>query len=272
MDKFSYTPKQLRVSTPQKREVPGSDSDAAHYQDTSDAQLEDECDYSQLCDFLLDNSPASKSSDEDLPFISMGGTHQRPTAMATVHNAGTTTTVNSSHGKPLTTIPEDTSCIFASMKNSQQREPSSITGPQCRSNVTFNGIGFSSHPCSSQQMTSYQKTASNRTLDIPRRTGLMSIPGRTPLDPIHPIGNASKIYPAPSAQWKLPLKKQSENDGNYLHQKQNETSKQSFVTCKQASQYNSTLPCAQYSAQQCHRYANFSLLVPSLNSFSYLKI
>eukprot|EP00731_Ephydatia_muelleri_P023090 Em0015g673a len=116
----------------------------------------------------------------------------------------------------------------------------------------------------SQQMTSYQKTASNRTLDIPRRTGLMSIPGRTPLDPIHPIGNASKIYPAPSAQWKLPLKKQSENDGNYLHQKQNETSKQSFVTCKQASQYNSTLPCTQYSAQQCHRS---EVITPSSYSF-----
>lgn len=239
MDKFSYTPKQLRVSTPQKEEVPESDSDAAHYQDTSDVHLEDECDYRQLCDFLLDNSPASKSSDEDLPFISMGSIHQRPTtAMATVQSASTTTTVNSFHGKPLTAIPDDK---FTPVKHLQQREPSLNTDPQCRSNVTSNGIGFSSHTCSSQQMTSYPKTAYNRTPDIPRRTGLMSVP-RTPLKPIHPISNS---FPTPPAQCKLPLlKKQSENDG---YQKQNETSKMSFVTCKQTSQH---IPC---SAQPCRR-------------------
>ena len=173
MDKFSYVPKQ-QISDQQKREVPRSGSNPARVQDTDGAHSGDEYDYRQLCDFLLDHSPASKSSDDDLPFIPITSTYHKPTSATAYNPTITTTTTTTPSTAAGTAIPSD-SYRFTISKDTQWSEPTAVIGPQCRPVVTS---------CGTLPPASCLHTASRKGFDIPKRTPLEPMPRRIPLEPI----------------------------------------------------------------------------------------
>ena len=261
------------MSAPQRSDVPESNSKITCVPSTSVAHTGDDCDYRQLCDFLLDNSP-SRSSDEDLPLIPMNKTWSMPTPTAAYNHLTTINTAGTPSGKSHGIESNGTYNRLSTLKGTQQYVSPSISGPQHIPVTSSEVVWSSSLPCSTGSSCCLQ-IAPKSTLDIHKRTLLQSIPRppldtvpektplnpiptripvptRVPLEPIHPISN---VYPSSSVHLKPSLKKLSD-DQKYSCQmlpEIMETPNYVIPTAKQTS-FHDSIPCSQRSDQHCDRY------------------